>query len=133
MGVLGFGRHRDNRRLGRMVEMKIVDLDTFRSMPSGTVFMKYEPCVFDLPQIKGGTWEHDFASTELAPAIFNNGTDDLITRLDDAEKFGARLTLDYDYYGRDGCFDKDQLFAVYEREDLEQMVTELQRCIKEAY
>ena len=49
--------------------MKIVNLETFKLLPIGTVFMKYEPCIFGDLQVKGDTLECKFRYTDLAAPI----------------------------------------------------------------
>lgn len=115
------------------VNMKIVNLKSFRALPSGTLFLKYEPCVFGELQVKGDTWEYDFLCGEMAAPIDANSSDDYGNKLDDAMENGTSVALDFDCYGRDGCFDDNQLFAVYEKEDMEKLISKLQECMKEAY
>lgn len=110
--------------------MKIVDLTTFRAMPAGTLFSKYAPCYFEALTIKGDTWEYDFLTQQIADAITNTGSDNFCEQLDDAQATGGSLTMDFDCLGRDGCFDKDQLFAVWERPDVEALISRLQETLK---
>lgn len=110
--------------------MKIVDLVTFRALPAGTLFSKYVPCYFEALTIKGETWEYDFLTQQIADAIACTGSDDFSAKLDHAQFTGASLTMDFDCQGRDGCFDKEQLFAVWERADVEALITRLQETLK---
>jgi len=109
--------------------MKIVDLKTFRSLPENTVFSKYAPCFFDDLQIKGETWEYDFVSQSIADAIECSGSDDFSSKLESAELTGKSLTMDFDSYGRDGLFDGDQLFAVWESNDVKALIERLTLCL----
>ncbi len=113
--------------------MKIVNLETFRALPAGTIFLKYEPCCFGELQVKGDTWEHDFLCGEMAAPIDANDTSDFVDKLEDAKTNGTSVTLDFDCYGRDGYFEENQLFAVYEKSDMEKLVAKLQECIEAAY
>jgi hypothetical protein len=110
--------------------MKIVNLKTFRELPPNTVFAKYEPCVFNELQIKGDTWECDFLVTSnLADAIKCSGSGEFGELLDRAEKDGISLEMDFDTEGRDGCFEDDQLFAVWEKADVRALIERLKLCL----
>lgn len=110
--------------------MKIVNLETFRKMPPNTLFAKYEPCVFEELEIKGETWEYDFlVSSSLSSAIKCSGSDEFSELLDRAEKTSESLAMDFETEGRDGCFDKDQLFAVWEEADVLALIERLKRCL----
>lgn len=100
--------------------MKIVDRKTFLALPAGTVFSKYAPCFFEALSIKGDTYEHigDFQVQGIADAIVCTGSDDFSEKLYDATLSGNSLPMDFDCLGRDGCFDADQLFAVWEPADV---------------
>jgi hypothetical protein len=110
--------------------MKIVNLETFRKMPPNTLFAKYEPCVFEELEIKGETWEHDFlVSSSISSAIQCSGSAEFSELLDRAEKTGESLAMDFESEGRDGCFEKDQLFAVWEDADVLALIERLKRCL----
>jgi hypothetical protein len=108
--------------------MRIVDLQTFRELPVGTVYAKFKPNYFGDLCVKGDTWEHDFLTADLCCCVESNGSEDLFDKLDRMVKEGVSLPLDFDYYGRDGMFEPDQLFAVYERADVEQFIFKLNEC-----
>lgn len=110
--------------------MKIVNLETFRKLPSNTLFAKYEPCVFYEFCIKGETWKHDFLVTSDIPgSIEAPSSDKYRCLLADAQHCGKSLSMDFETEGRDGCFEENQLFAVWEKRDIEQFIERLKRCI----
>jgi len=98
--------------------MKIVNLDEFRKLPEMTCFRKYRPAYCDDIQFKGETWEHDFIAMSFDMPD-NNGSDQLFDRLDEMERTGCSYPVEVDGWGRDGLFEKDQLFMIYEKADLE--------------
>ena len=49
--------------------MRIVNLEEFRALPSGTVYMKYQPCVFGPLEMKGDTWEVDHLCADIISEI----------------------------------------------------------------
>lgn len=110
--------------------MKIVNLKTLRALPPNTVFSKYEPCVFGELGIKGETWEHDFLVTSsLSSAIESDSTEDFVDLLNQAEKTGESLAMDFNSEGRDGCFDDNQLFGVWEEADVRALIERLKLCL----
>ena len=109
--------------------MRIINLKEFRAMPENTVFAKYKPCSFGDLRIKGETWEHDFLCQEIVSAIECSGSDEFASKLDNALEHGASIKMDFDCQGRDGLFDDDQLFAVWENEDVERLIERLSMCI----
>lgn len=111
--------------------MKIVDLKTFRMLPEGTVFAKYQPCVFDELQVKGETWDVDYLCTSLSGNIKSSDSRECWDLLESARLDSEiSLTLNFDSEGRDGCFEDDQLYAVYEKKDVQEFIEKLTRCLK---
>ena len=109
--------------------MKIINLTEFRAMPEGTVFCKYQPCCFGELEIKGETWEHDFICASLTGVIESEGSDDMMNKLDQYEKSKESFKLDLEYYGRDGLYEDNQLYAIYEKSDIQQLVNKLTELI----
>jgi hypothetical protein len=113
--------------------MRIVDRKTFLAMPAGTVFSKYKPCIFGDLCIKEDTLAtDDFLVQQLVDPIECTGSSDLSFKLEGARLLGESLSMDFDCLGRDGCFDEEQLFAVWERADVEALIGRLQRSLDEA-
>lgn len=113
--------------------MKIVNRETFLVLPPGTLFSKYKPCYFEELCIKGETlgFCNDFLVQQIADAIQNTGSGDFSERLFRSEAEGDSLPMDFDYEGRDGCFDDDQLFAVWERADVKALIVRLNKTLTE--
>lgn len=105
--------------------MKIVNLDTFLAMPKGTVFQKYEPHTFGQIQMFGermGT--RDFLSNEsLEMPIGGEGIDMELEAVDRMVATGASHPVQLDDFARDGLFKEDQLFAVWEDEELKGLIS----------
>lgn len=108
--------------------MKIVDRATFLSLPPETVFAKYEPQIFGEMRIKGETWGDDFLAQELVEAIACADFGELMDMLDRAPETGESIPLDYECQSRDGMFDADQLFAVWEPQDVAALIARLSRA-----
>lgn len=104
--------------------MRLVNLTDFRALPENTLFCKYSPDIFEEIQTKGETWECDFLSASLIDYDLKrrcNG-DDL--------KIGESIQIEINSYGRDGLFKENQLFAIFEKKDLEVLINHLNVCLK---
>jgi hypothetical protein len=110
--------------------MRIVNRTEFLKLPANTLFSKYAPCYMEALEIKGDTIvANDFGVQQIADAIRSDSGNDFANKLQDAEETGKSLTMDFDYQGRDGCFDADQLFAVWEPEDVFKLMQRLYLCV----
>jgi hypothetical protein len=113
--------------------MKIVNRETFLSLPKGTLFSKYEPCIFGDLCIKDESYENDFRYQKINSAIACNDTIEFSDKLFDARSYGTGLLMDFDDTYRDGMFDNDQLFAIWEQCDAEALLRRLDEAIQDAY
>lgn len=105
--------------------MKIVNRVQFMAMPAGVVFSKFEPFIFGDLQIKGDTIGADFYGQDVASGIRWGDTNEFIDSLQAAVDTGGSLAMDLHCEVRDGLFDEDQLFAVWERPDVEALIARL--------
>jgi len=111
--------------------MRIVTRKQFMKLPIGTVFSYYEPCVFRDLLIKVSDdkqWPTDFLYDDLIGAVKNKGSDDFSEKCRRME-LGESLPVDFEYTGREGLFEDEQLFAVYEKDDVEQLIKRLQNTL----
>lgn len=113
--------------------MKIINREQFLALPSGTLFSKYRPCVFEELSIKGDTRSNDFLVQQIADAVDASNSEEFSNILFGAAEDGSSFNLDLDCMGRDGCFDDDQLFAVWERKDVEKLADRLRQALSEGY
>ena len=110
--------------------MKIVNLETFRKLPDGTLFMKYEPCNFGDLRVKVETLDSDFLFESITDEIEASGSNELFDKLFAAEKDSTMsLKMDFDATDRDGLYEADQLFAVYEKDDICGLIDKLNKCM----
>ena len=106
--------------------MKIVDLKTFLAMPIGTVFCKYAPCFMKELAIKGeNCGERDFFYQDITSAIGCESSAHFSELLFRSEELGHEMKFDFDCESRDGCFKDEQLFAVWNRDDVQALITRL--------
>jgi hypothetical protein len=109
--------------------MKIINLKEFRKLPAGTIFMKYEPCVFGHLMCKGETWEYDFLYENISYDFDAKDSGEWADKLFLCEEEGESITLDFNIGCRDGMFEEGQLFAVYEKKDIEGLITKLKSSL----
>src|SRR4051812_9857957 len=105
-------------------QMKIVDRKTFLDMPPGTVFAKFGPLpsyVFGDVMIKGETSSNDFWMQPFI-SIDADDTSDWAEEIEQSITTGHSIGLDLDYEVRDGLFENDQLFAVWEHADVKGLI-----------
>lgn len=108
--------------------MKIINRERFLKLPDGIVYAKYRTMNFQDICIKGGPSEVDWAYQDLLE-IKANSSEEMYDILEDAEKNGTSFDLDLECMGRDGLYDKEQLFAVFELKDVAYLIARLQQVI----
>lgn len=121
--------------------MRIVDRATFLAMPAGTIFAKMGKQMPGQPNltygdvaIKGDTISNDYVVQNLF--TWFEGTTDTLSWMDTMFRMfegEESATLDYDFSGRDGLFEQEQLFAVWSRDDARSLVNRLQKAFIDGY
>lgn len=116
--------------------MRIVDRKTFLAMPAGTIFSKtWKNGPVSGFQIKGDTWTNDFLCLDMVGCIdcddYYPGSNVIDTH-DKLVEQGISVPFDDEAYGRDGCFDDEDLFMIYEADDLRKIAAIIQRGIEVA-
>lgn len=117
--------------------MKLLTRQEFMELPPGVLYAEFAPCTFGEVLIKGETivhngenidWFHDGALI----GDFEHGAS---SPIDDILAFNEKRQLKarFDYGGRDGCFDDTATYAVYEKEDLVDLIVTLVNCLKTGY
>lgn len=107
--------------------MRIINLKQLLSLKGEALIQKYAPQYREGFEIYvGPCGTMDFVTVDL-DSIENSGDMDLSYQFDDAESDpSVDLKLDLEFYGRDGCFEENQLFAVYTKKDLDDIISRLQ-------
>lgn len=102
--------------------MRVYNRSKFMKLPVGGIFCKGEPWAFDRLHVKGATWPetNDFLACSLQ-WIESDSSTQSTDRLDEMLETGASYPMNADY-GRDGCFDDNDVFLVWEPADLEKMI-----------
>lgn len=109
--------------------MRIVNREEFLKLPENTLFSEFEPNVFTGLLIKEKSLTDDYFEIELIGNIDSNDYSDHNKKLTDAEENGVSLPLDFECLCRNGAFQQDQLYAVYEKQDVAGLIESLQRCL----
>lgn len=130
--------------------MKVVDRKTFLTMPEGTVYCKIQfraptsnehaysnsgwDSSFDIenPSIKGESTENDFYTCGIGDFQAKEG-DPMDVLQDICDNLGKEVPFEM-AGGRDGLYDDTHVyFAIYSRDEVQEMITELQESLKTAY
>lgn len=114
--------------------MKIVNRETFLTLPPGTVFAEYTPCIVGDMRIKGETApnKNDWLYQEINLAIHALSSVQMFDLLEEAEKTGQSVPMNFTIQSRDGAFDYDQRYAIYEKQDVEALIKRLQEALRDA-
>lgn len=114
--------------------MRIVGRDEFVKLPEGTVYAKYAPRFTREFSIKGESIsDSDWFYQDLDPienlkeGDSSAGSDQLIDLMEDDSGFSTPLW--FEVQGRDGCFDEDQLFVVFDDSDTRALIERLGRSL----
>lgn len=106
--------------------MRVVTREEFMRMPEGTLFLKGRPWAFGDLCVKGETIIFNGRSMDWfylpTGTIEANDSGELFDRMGSMLKDGASYPLDLDCQSKDGCFDSDDVFLIYEAADIRAMV-----------
>lgn len=96
--------------------MRIYNRTEFMKLPEGTLYCQGKPLYFNGLLVKGETIGDDWYCRNLM-WITADSSDEAFKRLDEMIGNGASYPIE-DAYGRDGGFDEEDIFMLYEKEDL---------------
>lgn len=99
--------------------MRIYRRAEFLALPSGTIYSKGKRWYFNHIEIKGETLTNDWLSiSPMWIEAYDDG--EQWERLEAMLEKGASYPMQEDF-GRDGCFDDEEIFLVPEKADLEKL------------
>jgi hypothetical protein len=112
--------------------MIIVNRELFLTLPANTVYVKYGDGPFGDIEIKasgpedgwGKDWVTDYLTTFCDDPYNGGGCEDM------GLPIGTEIRFAADQNCRDGLFEDDQLFCVFDNIDIQRVIDKLQRCIK---
>lgn len=100
--------------------MKIVDRKTFLDLPEGTIFASGKRWVFGGLCVKGESLIFDTGNdyTFNDPHwVDADDSGEAIDRLEEMLQNGVSYPME-DAYGRDGCFESEEIYMIFETDDL---------------
>ena len=118
--------------------MKIVNRIEFLKLPSGTMYSLYSPIVFEGLYVKFdsinstvGEKYIDFLNISLTDSIDSEDFNKYMEEFEKMEK-GSSIGMDFDCIGRNGLYDLDQKYAVWEKKDVQGLMDVLKNlhCMK---
>ena len=114
--------------------MKIVNRQEFLKMPEGTVFTKFKPHMFGSLCIKEDSiGDDDFRYTRIHDAVDSDNTVEFLDIMDEAVLRGGKVPMHFNTIERDGLFEEDQLFAVWDDYDTGKLIERLQTRHKSSH
>lgn len=116
--------------------MKIVNREDFLKLPPHTLYCKYEPLLLprDTLQIKLDTCidsEGKGFDWFLRSIVYieSDSQEDFHSKMTKMEVEGCSYPLDCDDMIREGAFEDNQLYLVYEDDDVKALIEELTKCL----
>jgi hypothetical protein len=107
--------------------MRIYRRSDFLKLPAGVIFAKGQPFAFDEIQIKGDSLPNDFFCRSWTwIKAYDSG--EAMHRLDQMLEQEASFPIE-DGEGRDGLFDDDAIFIVFEPADLQKMREDIDTAV----
>jgi hypothetical protein len=108
--------------------MRIYSRRDFLSLPEGVIFCKGTQWCFDNLSIKGSSWDSDFMYVDLCN-IEAHDSGQWSDRLEDSLVNGTSYSINK-HTSRDGMFDEEAIFLVFEKEDLEFLINLMRISLK---
>jgi hypothetical protein len=105
--------------------MKIYNKQDFLNLPNGIVYSRYESLgMIGGLEVKTDTWKQDWVYEDLISSVDADPNLEYIDAMIKAEKENF-FRLDLSCGQRDGKFDESELFAVYDKNDVERLIMKL--------
>jgi hypothetical protein len=113
--------------------MRLVNRKEFLSMPAGTLFCKFNsPNFEELQVLVSSSGSNDFIASSFHDAIdtrqHGNYTDAAF-----ALEESGKIEMDFTDCTRDGLYEDDQMFAVWERADVVKLIERLKEALVDGY
>jgi len=115
--------------------MKAISRQELIKLPTSTLFSRIDGGVINSLSIKKSNfreWINDFTEQDLLSEINvskkeNNYNDfyDMLENVPCDNKF----TLDYDMITRDGMYDENQIYVIWDNDDIGRLIEQLKACI----
>ncbi len=106
--------------------MKIIGMKEFLKLPQGTMYQRFKPIVFgDSIEVFQGSLDcgNDFFYKNISNEVESDDSCEYFDLLHSATEKGTSFKFDYYCGSRDGhCCEDDQMFAIYEKEDVKELL-----------
>lgn len=110
--------------------MRMVNLKQFLALPAGTIYHEYKRCITGPLSKKHDTIsDKDWIEETFEGMPKSNGSEELFDRLDEMEK-GKSFPLEHEGTSRNSLYRDEQLFIVYERDDIVTLMLKLDDSIR---
>lgn len=106
--------------------MKIINRKQFLKAPEGTIYSEFKPCIIDGLYIKNESLDNDWYYQDLISSIDCNDSGEYADKLFKSKNNPEyELRQDYNVSQRDGLFDEEQLFLIYDKDDVVKLMKTL--------
>lgn len=109
--------------------MRIINREQFLKLPAGTVYCNYKPTCVEELLIKSDSLTNDWYYQDIALAVDADSSEEAHEMLYDAEHHGVHIQFNFYSEYRDGCFNDNQLFTVWDKEDVEALIKRLKETL----
>jgi hypothetical protein len=75
-----------------------------------------------------GDWTNDFVTSKIVGNFGGASSREDIEIIEQMEK-GISHPVDFESTCRDGFFDESQMFAIFEKQDIEALIERLKKCL----
>jgi hypothetical protein len=106
--------------------MRIYKRAEFLKLPAGVMYFKGKPRYFEQLSVKGETGTNDWLERDYA-GVEADDSEQWASRLDEMLETGVSYPVGTDF-GRDGCFDDEEVFMVLEPKDLDVTEADIKRA-----
>jgi len=117
--------------------MRIVNKKEFYELPVGTIFSRFVPSCINGLMIKDRTIRHengegfDFCYQDLIGNLESDNSDEFFEMLDSAQKDSSlEMPMDFDVIERDGEYVDEDLYAVYSKKDVSDLIERLKKTLE---
>lgn len=110
--------------------MRVVQYNEFIKLPSGTVFCEWEPCIRRELKVKGESIDNiDYIEMELRGDFKSEVCLDPYLEACDRLEKGEEVRAEFDSFGRDGLYDHNRKYVVYDKQDIEDLLNYIKTLV----
>lgn len=112
--------------------MRLYNRQEFMKLPAGTIFAKGKEWYFESIDVKDETCVHEGKNIDFfvhgLDWVDADSSDQAFERLEDMKTNGTSYPMQ-NSISRDGCFDEEDLFLVYEKKDLKRLQVMIEKAL----